>query len=75
MKDGLEMNTTLASLELDQVHLTDENTDLWCRALSFLRTNNPLKSLSVELDENVNESCAAVFRTDIVAMLGGKEWN
>jgi hypothetical protein len=71
IKDGLEMNTTLASLELDQVHLTDENSDLWCTALSFLRTNKSLKSLSVALERDATESCAAVFRTEIAAMLGG----
>jgi hypothetical protein len=48
---------------------TDDNSDLWCRALSFLRTNKALKSLMVSLDHRVTESRVAAFRTDIAAML------
>jgi hypothetical protein len=69
MKDGLGMNTTLENLELNKVHLSDDNSDVWCRALSFLLTNSFLKILVVNLDENVTESRAAAFRTDIAAML------
>jgi hypothetical protein len=39
MKDGLGMNATLESLELNCVRLTEDKSYLWCRALSFLRTN------------------------------------
>jgi hypothetical protein len=49
MKDGIGMNVTLESLEFDNVHLTGGNSDLWCRALSFLRTNEALKSLVITL--------------------------
>jgi hypothetical protein len=69
MKDGLRMNTTLESLELTCVEVTDDNSDLWCRALSFLRTNKALKYLVVDLEHNVTQSRATAFRTDIVAMI------
>jgi hypothetical protein len=69
MKDGLGINTTLESLELDRVPLTNDNYDLWSRALSFLRTNKVLKSLVVNLKGNVVESRATAFRSDVVAML------
>jgi hypothetical protein len=69
MQNGLGMNTTLEYLILDCVHLTDDNSDLWCRAISFLRTNKALKSLMVDLKYNVTESRAAAFRSDVVAML------
>jgi hypothetical protein len=39
MQNGLEPSETLESLELNLAPLCDENADLWCRALSFLRTN------------------------------------
>jgi hypothetical protein len=69
MKDGLGMNTTLESLELNQVCGTVFNSDLWCRALSFLRTNKALKYLVIDLEDDVRQSRAATFLTDIVAML------
>jgi hypothetical protein len=69
MQNGLGMNETLESLELNDVRLCDDNADLWCRALSFLRTNKALKSLSVDVDHGVMESCLFAFRIDIVAML------
>jgi hypothetical protein len=71
MKDGLGKNTTLESLELNGVHPTDDDSDLWCRAFSFLYTNNTVKSLVVNLQMAVVESRAAAFRSDIVAMLQG----
>jgi hypothetical protein len=69
MQNGLELNETLESLELDNAHLLDDYADLWCRALSFLRTNKALKSLMINLAKNVTESCASAFRIDIAAML------
>jgi hypothetical protein len=69
MKDGLGMNATLESLGLNRVRVTDDNSDFWCRALSFLRTNMALISLVVSLDRSVTESCVATFCTDIGAML------
>jgi hypothetical protein len=59
-KDGLGANDTLESLELNRIYLTDDNLDLWCRALSFLRINKALKSLVVNVKESATESC--VFR-------------
>jgi hypothetical protein len=69
MKDGLELNETLESLELINIHLTDDNADLWCSALSFLHTNKTLKSLKVNVQQGIAESCFATFRIDIAAML------
>jgi hypothetical protein len=69
MKDGLGMNTTIESLELNKVRLTNDNYDLWSRTLSFLSINNTLKSLVVTLDKDVTESLATAFRTVVVAML------
>jgi hypothetical protein len=63
------MNTTLEYLELNRVHVTDDNVNLWCRALSFLRTNKDIKVFVVNLKRDVKESRVAAFRTDIAAML------
>jgi hypothetical protein len=71
MKDGLGMNKTLESLELT-VRLCDENSaHIWCRALSFLRTNKALKSLVISLNAaDAKESCvASTLRSDIACML------
>jgi hypothetical protein len=69
MQNVLELNTTLESLELDHVLVTDDNAHLWCRALTFLPTNKVLKSLMVTLDPNVTESRASAFRINITVML------
>jgi hypothetical protein len=69
MQTGLEANETLESLELNRIHVRDDNADLWFRALSFLRTNKALKSLVVTFEEDVTESCVSAFRFDIAAML------
>jgi hypothetical protein len=70
MKDGLGLNGRLESLELNDVYLTDDNADLWFRAISFLCTNKALKSLAVALDRsNVTASRVAAFSIDIAAML------
>jgi hypothetical protein len=69
IKDGLGMNETLESLELNSVHLTDDNSALWCRAFSFLRVNKALKSLLIDLEDGVTESCLSAFRIGIAAML------
>jgi hypothetical protein len=49
MQNGLGMNETLGNLELSDVPMCDDNADLWCRAISFLRTNKALKSLIIRL--------------------------
>jgi hypothetical protein len=69
MSHGLGISRTLESLELSRVRLTNDNYDLWSRALSFLRANSVLKSLVVTLDEDVTESLATAIRAVIVAML------
>jgi hypothetical protein len=70
MTDGLGLNETLESLELEDIDLCDDNAALWCRAFSFLRTNKSLKSLIiVTLEQDVTESCLSAFRLDIATML------
>jgi hypothetical protein len=69
MNNGLGMNERLESLELNRLPLCDDNSDLWCRALSFLRTNKALKSLMVNLEDDVKASCVSAFRIEIAAML------
>jgi hypothetical protein len=69
IKVGLETNETLESLELNRVSLFDDNANLWCRTLSFLRTNKALKSLTIGLREDAQESCVSTLRCDIARML------
>jgi hypothetical protein len=69
IKDGLGMNTRLESLKFKSVYLTDENSGLWCRALSFLGTNKVLKSLTVDVPSLSPESCVSSLRKHIAAML------
>jgi hypothetical protein len=70
MNHGLGMNATLESLEFNQFHLTDDNSTFWLRALSFLRTNNALKSLVINLDQYVPKSCIlSAFSVDTAAIL------
>jgi hypothetical protein len=69
MKDGLGVNTTLESLEVDFISLCDANAALWCRAFSFLRTNKALKSLIVHLKAGATDSCVSTLRSDIACML------
>jgi hypothetical protein len=78
MQYGLGGNGTLEHLELNCVHVTDGNTDLWLRAFSFLRTNKSLKSLMVGIQprrlnsveqHGVTESCLYAFCTEIAAIM------
>jgi hypothetical protein len=69
MQNGLGTNETLESLELKHVRLCDDTIDLWCRALSFLRTDKALKSLVVHVLRGVSESCLSAFRIIIASML------
>jgi hypothetical protein len=69
IKDGLELNETLESLDFMNVRLCDDNADVWRSALSFLHTNKALKSLKVNVQQGIAESCLATFRIDIAAML------
>jgi hypothetical protein len=68
MQDGLGMNETLESLELN-IRLNDDTAALWCRAFSFLRTNKALKSLKVDLDNDVTNSCVTALCRHIAVML------
>ena len=68
IKDGLRMNSTLESLHLS-FSLDLNNTALWCGALSFLRTNRALKSLSFTIHYGSTSSCISSFRMDVAAML------
>jgi hypothetical protein len=52
MWNGLGMNETLERLELTHVSMCDENTDLWCRAFSFLRINKALESVAVDMERS-----------------------
>jgi hypothetical protein len=67
MQNGLVMNDTLESLELNRVHLSDDNSDLLCSALSFLRTNKALKSLTI--DVQTRGSCLSAFCRGIAVIL------
>jgi hypothetical protein len=69
LKHGLGMNETLVSLKLNDSYMCDDNAELWCEALSFLRTNKTLKSLMVDVLHTVKESCLSAFRVEVVAML------
>jgi hypothetical protein len=69
MKDGLEMNESLESLELHCVCPTNDNYDLWCKAFSFLHTNKVLKSLTVTLHKAGLEFCFPALHSGIAAML------
>jgi hypothetical protein len=68
IQNGLRMNETLESLELNGFSLCD--ADLWHRAFSFLRTSTALKSLKIHLGcASTTESCLSAFRINIAAML------
>jgi hypothetical protein len=69
MKDGLGMNETLESLQLNRVPVLDESAALWCRALSFLRTSKTLKSLIVNLDAGATASCVSTLQSNIACTL------
>jgi hypothetical protein len=69
MQNVLGMNTTLESLDLKHVRVTEDNFDFWCDALSFLRTNTALRSLVVTFDQSVTESLVDDFVTNIAEML------
>jgi hypothetical protein len=70
IKDGLGRNEALESLDLTNIFLRDDNSDLWCRAFAFLRTNTALKSLAVDITNMAMASpWVSTLRSDIVAML------
>jgi hypothetical protein len=69
MKGGLGRNETLERLEIHDVPLCDDSSALKYRALSFIRTNKALKSLIINLEEDITEAEAYAFGVDILAML------
>jgi hypothetical protein len=69
MKEGLELNETLESLEVHDIPLCNDNADLWRGAFSFLRTNKTLQSLLVDMQRNVTTKCLSAFRIDIATTL------
>jgi hypothetical protein len=66
---GLGRNESIESLDLLDIYVTDENSDLWEKAFSFLGIHKALKSLKITLQKNVPESRVSAFRIDIMAML------
>jgi hypothetical protein len=69
MQDVFGTNETLESLELNGCRCDENAASMWCRALSFLRTNKALKSLAFFFNMDVTESCISTLRRDIAAML------
>jgi hypothetical protein len=70
---GLAKNSTLEKLSLRSILVSDNNGPASARnALSFLRTNSTLKSLTVSFDVQARpqESCASAFRLETVKMVG-----
>jgi hypothetical protein len=75
MQNGLGTNATLEHLEFKRVVLCDDS-NLWCRAFSFVHTNKAIKSLAVHVSNithagyvSHSASCISDFRIDIAAML------
>jgi hypothetical protein len=75
MQNGLGTNATLEHLEFKKVGLCNDSK-LWCRAFSFLRTNKAIKSLVVHVsntamaaDVSHITSCVSAIHADIAAML------
>jgi hypothetical protein len=69
MQNGIGMNETLESMELNHVPLCDDNADFWCRAFSFIRTNKALKSLTIRVKHVMEQPCSSAFRIHIATML------
>jgi hypothetical protein len=69
LRDGLGMNETLESLELNSVPLCADNDDLFRRAFSFLRINKALKSMVVVVKDDAKESFVSALRLDVATML------
>jgi hypothetical protein len=67
IKDGLGLHETLESLELINAFMRHDSAALWCRALSFLRTNTTLKYLVIEVHYGATESCVSALRIEIAA--------
>jgi hypothetical protein len=70
IRNGLEKNSTLEELTLDNIVPSDDDGVVSARnALSFLRTNSTLKSLTVSFMQTQNESYVSAFRLEAVKMM------
>jgi hypothetical protein len=70
IRSGLAKNSTLEELSLDDMVPSDDDGAASARnALSFLRTNSTLKSLTVSFVETQMESYVSGFRLEAVKML------
>jgi hypothetical protein len=70
MRRGLAKNSTLKELSLANMVAGDGDGAVSARnALSFLRTNSSLKSLTVSLAPAQNDSYISAFRLEVVKML------
>jgi hypothetical protein len=70
IRNGLAKNSTLEELILDKVIPSDDDGAFSARnALSFLRTNSTLKSLTVSFAPAQKESFVSAFRFEAVKML------
>jgi hypothetical protein len=70
IRNGLAKNSTLEELSLDNMVSNNDDGALSARnALSFLRTNSTLKSLSVSFYQTEETSYISAFRLEAVKML------
>jgi hypothetical protein len=70
IRNGLAKNSTLEKLSLDRILSSDDDGAVSARnALSFLRTNSTLKSLTVSFMRAQKESYVSAFRLESVKML------
>jgi hypothetical protein len=70
IRNGLAKNSTLEELSLHYLHPSDDDGTVAARnALSFLRTNSTLKSLTVTFAPTQNKSYVSAFLFEAVKML------
>ncbi len=70
IRNGLAKNSTLVELSLKNMVFSDDNGALSARnALSFLRTNSTLKSLTVSFTQTQRESYVSAFRLEAMKMM------
>jgi hypothetical protein len=70
ISNGLAKNSTLEALVLDDMITSDSDNGVSARnALSFLRTNSTLRSLTVSFVRAQNESYVSAFRLEAVGMM------
>jgi hypothetical protein len=70
IRNGLATNSTLEELSLHHLPPIDDDGAVSARnALSFLRTNSTLKSLTVAFTQPQKASCVSAFRLETVKMM------